>query len=70
MGRNVDKEDINEREVEKHIIDNIKKFIMEFGKDFAFVGNQYHLEIYSEEFFPNLLFVGEGDIRNQEYSRT
>lgn len=51
-----DKEDIDERVVEKQIIYNIKKFIMEFGKDFAFVGNQYHLEIYSEEFFPDLLF--------------
>ena len=51
-----DIEDIDERVVEKQIIHNIKKFIMEFGKDFAFVGNQYHLEIYSEEFFPDLLF--------------
>ncbi len=51
-----DNEDIDERVVEKQIIHNIKKFIMEFGKDFAFVGNQYHLEIYSEEFFPDLLF--------------
>lgn len=51
-----DKEDIDERVVEKQIIHNIKKFIMEFGKDFAFVGNQYHLEIYSEDFFPDLLF--------------
>jgi len=51
-----DTEDVDERVVEKGIIHNIKKFIMEFGKDFAFVGNQYHLEIYSEEFFPDLLF--------------
>lgn len=51
-----DKEDIDERVVEKQIIHNIKKFIMESGKDFAFVGNQYHLEIYSEEFFSDLLF--------------
>lgn len=51
-----DLQDIDEREVEKQIIHNIKKFIMTFGKDFAFVGNQYHLEIYSEEFFPDLLF--------------
>ncbi len=29
---------------------------MSFGKDFAFVGNQYHLEIHSEQFFPDLLF--------------
>ncbi len=51
-----DIQDIDERVVEKEIVHNIKKFIMEFGKDFAFVGNQYHLEIYSEDFFPDLLF--------------
>ncbi len=51
-----DIQDIDERVVEKEIIHNIKKFIMTFGRDFAFVGNQYHLEIYSEDFFPDLLF--------------
>ena len=29
---------------------------MTFGKDFTFVGNQYHLEIYGVEQFPDLLF--------------
>ena len=48
--------DIDERVVEKEIIHNIKKFIMTFGHDFAFVGNQYHLEAFSEDFFPDLLF--------------
>ena len=51
-----DKNCIDERVVEKQIIENIKKFIMTFGKDFAFVGNQYHLEVYGESFFPDLLF--------------
>lgn len=51
-----DLEDIDERVVEKGIIHNIKKFIMTFGQDFAFIGNQYHLEMYSEHFFPDLLF--------------
>lgn len=51
-----DLQDIDERVVEQQVIHNIKKFIMTFGKDFAFVGNQYHLEIYSEDFFPDLLF--------------
>ena len=51
-----DKQDIDEKVVEKQIIQNIKNFIMTFGNDFAFVGNQYHLEIYSEEFFPDLIF--------------
>ncbi|MDE5876818.1 MAG: PDDEXK nuclease domain-containing protein [Muribaculaceae bacterium] len=48
--------DIDERVVEKEIIHNIKKFIMTFGRDFTFVGNQYHLEAFSEDFFPDLLF--------------
>lgn len=51
-----DIEDIDERVVEKEIIHNIKKFIMTFGHDFAFVGNQYRLEAFSREFFPDLLF--------------
>lgn len=29
---------------------------MTFGKDFTFVGNQYHLEKYGVEEFPDLLF--------------
>ena len=51
-----DKNCIDERVVEKQIIENVKSFIMTFGKDFAFVGNQYHLEVYGENFFPDLLF--------------
>ena len=48
--------DIDERVLEQQIIHNIKNFIMAFGKDFTFVGNQYHLEKYGEEQFPDLLF--------------
>lgn len=51
-----DSEDIDERLVEQQIIQNIKRFIMTFGKDFAFIGNQYHLEVYGVEHFPDLLF--------------
>lgn len=40
-----DEADVDEREVEQAIIQNVKNFIMTFGRDFAFVGNQYHLEI-------------------------
>ncbi len=51
-----DSQDIDEKVVEQKIIQNIKNFIMTFGSDFTFVGNQYHLEIYGEEFFPDLIF--------------
>ena len=51
-----DAADVDERVVENAIIHNVKKFIMTFGKDFTFVGDQYHLEAFNEEFFSDLLF--------------
>ena len=48
--------DVDEAVVENQIIHNVKNFIMTFGKDFAFVGDQYHLEAFNEEFFSDLLF--------------
>ena len=51
-----EKIDVDERVVEQSIVLNIKNFIMTFGRDFAFIGNQYHLEIYGVEQFPDLLF--------------
>ncbi len=51
-----DTADVDEAVVENAIIHNVKNFIMTFGKDFAFVGDQYHLEAFNEEFFSDLLF--------------
>ncbi len=48
--------DVDERLVEQRIVHNIKRFIMTLGRDFTFVGNQYHLEIYGEEMWTDLLF--------------
>jgi len=48
--------DVDEREVEQQIVNNVKNFILTFGTDFAFIGNQYHLEVYGVEHFPDLLF--------------
>ena len=48
--------DVDERVVEQAIVRNIKQFIMTFGRDFAYIGNQYHLEIFTNEMFPDLLF--------------
>ena len=52
----VREKDRDERVIEQSIIHNVKHFIMTFGKDFAFVGNQYHLEKFGVEEFPDLLF--------------
>ena len=51
-----DEADIDECEVEQAIIQNVKNFIMTFGRDFTFVGNQYHLEKFGVEQYPDLLF--------------
>lgn len=48
--------DRDERVIEQNIVQNVKEFIMTFGKDFTFVGNQYHLEKFGVEEFPDLLF--------------
>ena len=48
--------DIDEKVVEKAIINNVKNFIMTFGRDFTFVGNQYHLEKFGHDEYPDLLF--------------
>ena len=51
-----DEQDINERVVENAIVHNIKNFIMTFGKDFAFLGNQYHVEAIGHDHYIDLLF--------------
>lgn len=51
-----DPEDVDERVIEQSIIQNIKNFIMAFGKDFAFMGNQYHLEVGGHDYYIDLLF--------------
>ncbi len=51
-----DQSDLDEKIVENAIIHNVKNFIMMFGKDFTFVGNQYHLEKFGENEYIDLLF--------------
>lgn len=48
--------DVDEAVIEKSIVNNIAKFIMQMGATFTFAGNQYRLEYDGEEFFVDLLF--------------
>lgn len=48
--------DVDERVVEKEIVNKVKNFIMTIGRDFTFMGNQQLLEVYGVEQFPDLLF--------------
>ncbi len=45
-----------ERDLEKALIANIQKFLLELGIGFAFVGSQYHIEIGGQDFYIDLLF--------------
>lgn len=45
----------SEYELEQAIIKNIRAFLMEFGTDFSFIGNQYRLEVDGKEYFIDLL---------------
>ncbi|MCR4762949.1 MAG: PDDEXK nuclease domain-containing protein, partial [Lachnospiraceae bacterium] len=51
-----DDADIDEKVLENAIVHNVKNFILTFGKDFAFVRNQYHLDAFGENQFIDLLF--------------
>ena len=51
-----DKEDTDERVLENRIVHNIKKAILTFGKDFAFIRNQYHISAFGEDQYIDLLF--------------
>ncbi len=46
----------SEQDLRKAIILNLKDFIIEFGKDFAFVGEEYRLQVGNKDFYVDLLF--------------
>jgi predicted nuclease of restriction endonuclease-like (RecB) superfamily len=46
----------SEKEFQKAIIANLKDFILEFGKDFTFLGEEYSIQVGNEDFYIDLLF--------------
>lgn len=45
----------SEYELELGLINKVREFLAQMGSDFAFIGNQYRLEIDDEEYFIDLL---------------
>ncbi|MFA6091660.1 MAG: PDDEXK nuclease domain-containing protein [Elusimicrobiota bacterium] len=45
-----------EREIERMLVDNIQRFLLELGAGFAFVGRQVLLEVGDQDFYVDLLF--------------
>lgn len=46
----------HEREIENALVVHVRKFLLELGVGFAFVGSQYHIEVADEDFYIDLLF--------------
>lgn len=46
----------SEENLRKAIIKNLKQFILEFGKDFTFVGEEYRVSVGNKDFSIDLLF--------------
>lgn len=53
LGQNTD---FTETELEKSIISNLQKFLMEMGKGYAFVARQQHIQTEKEDYFIDLVF--------------
>jgi len=45
-----------EGELQKSIVANIRDFILELGKDFTFVGQEYRVQVGNKDFYIDLLF--------------
>ncbi len=50
------KEDMVERDIEQALVKDITKLLLELGTGFAFLGNQYHLNVGGDDFYIDLLF--------------
>jgi len=46
----------NENELQKELIKQLKDFILELGKDFLFVGQEYKIQVGNNDFYIDLLF--------------
>lgn len=48
--------DMLERDIEQALVRDVTKLLLELGTGFAFLGNQYHLNVGGDDFFIDLLF--------------
>lgn len=50
----------NERDLQNGLVSQMKNFILELGKDFLFIGEEYRLQVGNTDFFIDLLFYHRG----------
>ncbi len=54
------KESHNESELQKGLLEQMKSFILELGKDFLFVSEEYKIQVGNSDFYIDLLFYHRG----------
>jgi predicted nuclease of restriction endonuclease-like (RecB) superfamily len=52
--------DHNESDLQKALVTQMKKFIMELGRDFLFMGEEYRIQVGNSDFKADLLFFHRG----------
>lgn len=52
-------ETVSEYDLQKSIIRNLKDFILEIGKDFTFIGEEYRVQVGNHDYYVDLLFIIE-----------
>lgn len=50
----------SEKDLQRGLIKQMKNFILELGKDFLFIGEEYKLQVGNSDFFIDLLFYHRG----------
>lgn len=67
--------DFNEKDLRKALVKNLREFILELGKGFSFIGEEYRLQVGNKDFFVDLLFYHRGlqclvaiDLKTDEFS--
>ena len=48
--------EFSENDLKRSIIKNLKEFILEIGKDFTFIGDEYRVQVGNHDYFIDLLF--------------
>ena len=50
----------SEQDLQKSIIRNLKNFVLEVGKDFTFIGEEYRVQVGNHDYYVDLLFYHRG----------
>ena len=50
----------SENDLQRALVQHMKAFVLELGKDFLFVGEQYRLQVGNQDFYIDLLFYHRG----------